>query len=88
MKRLQQKGEGHALIHETVKFEFESTVYILYYRSIPVKVLILHIVQVSGCYSIQVCWNQSIQMGSVWKSNKYNLQKLTWLLYAVKLFPN
>lgn len=42
MKRLQQKGEGHALIHETVKFEFESTVYILYYRSIPVKVLILH----------------------------------------------
>lgn len=55
MKRLQQKGEGHALIHETVKFEFESTVYILYYRSIPVKVLILHIVQVSECYSIQVC---------------------------------
>lgn len=55
MKRLQQKGEGHALIHETVKFEFESTVYILYYRSIPIKVLILHIVQVSECYSIQVC---------------------------------
>lgn len=52
MKRLQQKGEGHALIHETVKFEFESTVYILYYRSIPVKVLILHIVQVSECYIV------------------------------------
>lgn len=33
MKRLQQKVEGHALIHETVKFEFESTVYNLYYRS-------------------------------------------------------
>lgn len=33
MKRLQQKGEGHALIHETVKFEFELTVYNLYYRS-------------------------------------------------------
>lgn len=54
MKRLQQKGEGHALIHETVKFEFESTVYILYYRSIQVKALILHIVQVSRCYSKQV----------------------------------
>lgn len=37
MKRLQQKGEGHALIRETVKFEFESTVYNLYYRSIQVN---------------------------------------------------
>lgn len=38
MKRLQQKGEGHALIRETVKFEFESTVYNLYYRSIRIHV--------------------------------------------------